>query len=67
MSQSALRDAWRAARRDGELSPASQAGVSALKQQWESMYGDKMYGKLKWIQEAVVKQGGGAIQLHLLV
>ena len=57
--QEALCTMWRTARRDGELSPASQATVHALKQTWEQEHGDKTYGKLTWIKDRVAKQGGG--------
>ena len=57
--QEALCTMWRTARRDGKLSPASQATVHALKQTWEEEHGDKTYGKLTWIKDRVAKQGGG--------
>ena len=59
-NQGALDVMWRSARRDGELSPAAQATVKALKDQWEGEHGEKTYGKLKWIAEKVSTQGGGS-------
>ena len=54
--QRELSQLWKKAR-TGCMTPWQQAKVYGLKEAWEEMHGDKIYGKAKWIADRVYVHG----------
>ena len=57
--QRELSQLWKKARKNGCMSPCQQAKGHGLKEAWEELRGDRVYGKTTWIADRVYVRGPG--------